>query len=101
MGVCNSVSETSKLSRKNLKLLTRQFNLTSEQIECIIENFDNDSLEDGSLDRHGFLSLYSKLRSEPEEKLEELSSHLFEVFDVDKSNSISFHEFLVKFFSRD
>ena len=50
---------------------------------------------DGQLDRKEFAKLYSSLRYESPELLDEITEFIFKAFDADKSGTISFAEFLV------
>lgn len=89
-------AKKSKVLRdKDHNLLTNHFNLSEDQINIILDRFDGNSLEDGTLNKKKFIRLYSKLRSQPTEKMEKIAGHIFNAFDKDQSGTLSFHEFLV------
>jgi Ca2+-binding EF-hand superfamily protein len=52
---------------------------------------------DGQLDKAEFVRLYTKLKSEPADKLDEIALHVFNAFDKDNNGKISFTEFMVAY----
>lgn len=84
------------LKESDYKFLTQQTGLDRVIIKTMFDKFMNNN-PDGQLDRKEFVRLYSEIRPEAPEYLDEISEFVFRVFDVDKSGSISFHEFLVAY----
>jgi Ca2+-binding EF-hand superfamily protein len=52
---------------------------------------------DGKLDKDEFVRLYTSLRPEKPERLDEISVQIFRAFDRNGDNSITFSEFLVSY----
>ena len=88
--------KSAKLTSKDIKFLTKQTGQTKEHITQIFEKFNKNN-PDGVLDRKEFTLLYSELRSEKAEHIDEIAVHIFNAFDTDKNGTISFNEFMVKF----
>jgi Ca2+-binding EF-hand superfamily protein len=84
----------SVLRSRHLTFLSQQTGLTFSQINVIFRKFVEE-FKDGNMTKEDFVKLYSELRPEPKEQLEEIASYVFTAFDVDKNNLISFNEFLV------
>ncbi len=87
------------LRPRDLKFLCHQTGLSQEQIILIFEKIFNENLT-GNLDLKEFVSLYSELRTEPKEQVEEIAKYVFQAFDVDHNNMISFDEFLVSYLKK-
>ena len=79
---------------RDLKFLSQQTGLTTSQINVIFRKFVEEYTY-GNMTKKDFVKLYSELRPEPKEQLEEIAKNIFTAFDVDKNNLISFNEFLV------
>ena len=89
-GKANKSQKTAqKLSDKDYKYLSSQTGLTKEQINSKFAELMKNN-EDGKLSKSDFAKLYSKMREEPTEKLNEISNYVFDLFDKDKSG-ISFN----------
>ena len=86
-----SQKSAQKLTDKDYKYLTLQTGLTKEQINLKFREFLNNN-EDGKLSKSDFANLYSKIREEPADKLNEISNYVFDLFDKDKSG-ISFNRY--------
>ena len=82
------------LRSRDLKFLSQQTGLTISQINVIFRKLVEE-FTDGNMTKEDFVKLYSELRPEPKEQLEEIAKNIFTAFDVDKNNLISFNEFLV------
>ena len=82
------------LSEKDFQFFSAQTGLTKPEIKSILEKF-NENNPDSKLDRAEFIRLYSTLRPESNDQLDEISHFIFNAFDSDKNGSISFGEFLV------
>ncbi len=79
---------------RDLKFLSQQTGLTTSRINVIFRKFVEEYTY-GNMTKKDFVKLYSELRPEPKEQLEEIAKNIFTAFDVDKNNLISFNEFLV------
>jgi Ca2+-binding EF-hand superfamily protein len=75
------------------KLFREELGLSRSQIDFWIREFHTNNL-DGKLSRNEFVQLYSRLRSEPEEKIRLISEFVFNAFDIDRNGSIELKEFL-------
>lgn len=82
------------LRPRDLKFLCHQTGLPQNQIVMIFEKIFNEN-HTGDLALHEFITLYSELRTEPKEQIEEIAKYVFSAFDVDHNNLVSFDEFLV------
>lgn len=76
--------------------LSRETSLTRYEIEQCLALFKQFK-PDGSLDKDEFVKLYSELRPESTEQLNEISNFIFKCFDLDKNGSITFNEFLLAY----
>ena len=86
-----------KLSSKDVKFLTKQTGMDKNQIQEFFDKFNSNN-PDGVLNKAEFTALYCQLRPEPVEKLDEIANYVFEAFDSDNNGTISFSEFMVKYF---
>ncbi len=77
-------SETKELTQTDLEFLATQTGFTFEEINNIFQKF-NRTIRDQKLDRDAFSRLYSELRPEPNEYLDEISFFIFKAFDTDKN----------------
>jgi Ca2+-binding EF-hand superfamily protein len=68
------------------------------EIDSIFREF-NAKNPDDKLDKNGFIRLYSKLRPESRELLDEISNYAFRTFDPDNKGYISFNDFMVAYSS--
>lgn len=84
------------LSHKDLNFLAHQTGLSEYDVKSIYDQFMA-SNPDGQLNRFEFVRLYNRLRTEPPERLDEISQHVFRAFDGDHNGYITFGEFLVSF----
>jgi Ca2+-binding EF-hand superfamily protein len=100
MGAKGSKSSTKGkppvLKESDIKFLTNQTGLDKTAIKSLFEKFMKNN-PDGQLDRKEFVRLYTEIRPEAPERLDEISEFVFKVFDADKSGSIDFNEFLVAY----
>lgn len=83
-----------KLSDHDYAYLIGQTGQSREQVKKIFDVFMENN-PDGRLDRREFVSLYTKLRPEDPDKLDEISQFVFRAFDQDRSGFIDFTEFMV------
>ena len=83
------------LDSKDLKFLQEQTGMSQEQIKAFYSEFMANN-PDGQLDRQEFIRLYAKFRSEPLDRIDEISQYVFRAFDADNNGQISFGEFLVR-----
>ena len=93
-GISSKKKSSFKLSNSDYKFFTKQTGLKKEEITHLFDKF-NQNNPDQLLNKQEFVNLYIELRPEPKEHLEEISEYIFKAFDVDKSGSINFNEFLV------
>ena len=90
----NPKNDPTKLTETDYKFLIAQTDLTREQIIYMVEKFDTNN-QDGKLDINEFVRLYTELRQEIPELVEQTARHIFKGFDADNSGSINFNEFIV------
>ena len=93
MGAKGSTVKT-KLTSKDIKHLKTKTGMSEKEIKHIFQQFMTNNI-DGKLDRNEFKRLYDQLRAEPYQNLDAITELAFKEFDKDKSDSISFDEFLV------
>lgn len=93
----NTAHTLPKLSETDYTFLTSQTGQSKDQIKQIFDQFMANN-PDGKLDRREFIQLYTKLRPEPPDQLDEISQFVFRAFDSDKSGFIDFNEFMVRAF---
>ncbi|RNA31685.1 Neuronal calcium sensor 2 [Brachionus plicatilis] len=84
------------LSESDYGYLTSQTGYSRPEIKLFYDQFMNNN-PDGKLDRQEFARLYSKLRAEPPELLDEISNFVFRAFDDDNNGYISFNEFMIAY----
>ena len=87
-------SNPNKLNDVDMEFLISQTGTTKDHINALFQRF-NFNNPDGKLDRGEFIQIYSDLRFESPERLDEISSFVFRAFDSDNSGYLSFNEFLV------
>jgi Ca2+-binding EF-hand superfamily protein len=97
-----SINDRSKkrLTKIECLILKRKTGLEINEINNIYENFVKNSLEKDKniyLDKPRFIKLYSQLRPESEETLIDISKYIFNSFDLNKDNVITFKEFLIAY----
>ena len=92
----NSLKKIRKLGEKDLNYLSSSSGLSKEDIKQIYDQFMQNN-PDAQLNKSEFIQLYNKLRPEHPHLLNEISEHIFRAFDLDKSNTISFSEFLIAY----
>lgn len=86
-----------QLTKKEIKLLCKKSGLKESNVIRISQKF-YENCPFGSLNKAEFINLYSSLRYEAEEQIRQISSLIFNAFDVDKNGLISLQEFLVYIF---
>jgi len=86
----------SELTSKDYKFLTTQTGMTKASIDDLFNKFNSNN-PDGVLDKREFTKLYTELRPEPAEQIDEIASYVFEAFDTDHNGTVSFNEFLVAY----
>lgn len=91
----NSNMKTHKLSESDYTYLVGQTGQSKDQIKQIFDAFMANN-PDGRLDKQEFVALYSKLRPENPDQLDEISQFVFRAFDKDKNGYIDFNEFMVR-----
>ena len=84
-----------KLSSKDVSFLTKQTGMSKEQIQTFYDNFNSNN-PDGQLNKAEFTKLYTELRPEPVERIDEIAQYVFGAFDADNNGQINFNEFMVK-----
>lgn len=82
------------LTSKDLKFFTNNTGFTEEQVSTIFNEF-NQNNPDGTLDRNEFIKLYTLLRPESADRLDEISAQIFRAFDSDNNGFLTFNEFLI------
>jgi Ca2+-binding EF-hand superfamily protein len=85
-----------KLTKKDYDFLIHATGQQKAQIDAVFNEF-NANNPDGKLDKNEFIRLYDKLRPEPPELLDEISTFVFRTFDKDHNGFITFHEFMVAY----
>jgi Ca2+-binding EF-hand superfamily protein len=88
------------LSKYECLILKHKTGLEINEINNIYENFVKNSFEKDKniyLDKPRFIKLYSQLRPESEETLRDISKYIFNSFDLNKDNVITFKEFLIAY----
>ena len=85
------------LRDRDLKFLTRHTGLPQAQVANIFETMFLTN-PTGDLEKEEFITLYSSLRPEPKEQIEQIAVYIFNAFDTDRNHLISFDEFLVSCF---
>lgn len=85
-----------ELTETDYAFLVSQTGQSKESIKKIFDKFMSNN-PDFKLDKKEFVKLYSELRSEPYERLDEISTLIFKAFDTDHNNYISFNEFMVAY----
>lgn len=84
------------LSEADYSLLISQTGMSRSEIKLLYDQFMTNN-PDGKLNRQEFVNLYSKLRPEPPELLDEISIFIFQAFDDDNNGYISFDEFIIAY----
>ena len=93
--VSNTSNKTTNASEHiDFPYLVETTGMTNQQIRTIFDEFKSNN-PDGQLNKNEFFVLYSKLRPEPKEYLDEISNYIFNAFDKDKNGFLSFNEFMV------
>ncbi|CAF0713663.1 unnamed protein product [Brachionus calyciflorus] len=89
-------SSTHKLTDRDLDFLSGQTGQSKSDIKAIFDEFMRNN-PDGKLDKQEFVRLYSKLRPEQPESLDEISHFVFRAFDTDHNGTIDFSEFMISY----
>ena len=86
--------KTPELTDIDYAFLEHQTHQSREEIKEIFDKFarENKFLK---LDCNEFVRLYTELRPEPAEQLNEISEYIFSTFDRDHNGTIDFNEFMV------
>ena len=85
-----------QLVNADYAFLTAQTGLSQPEIKNVFDQFMANN-PDGKLDKQEFVRLYSKLRPEPPEILDEISIFIFRAFDDDNNGYINFNEFMIAY----
>lgn len=85
-----------ELVNADYAFLTAQTGLSQPEIKNVFDQFMANN-PDGKLDRQEFVRLYSKLRPESPELLDEISIFIFRAFDEDNNGYINFNEFMIAY----
>ena len=85
-----------KLAKNDYDFLIYTTRSQKSEIDKVFKEFMTNN-PDGKLNRNEFIKLYSKLKPEPAEFLNEISNYVFKSLDTDHNNCISFNEFLVAY----
>ena len=92
----SSKKTSSELSDKDLSFFTQITGLQKEEVKKIFENFYSRN-PNGQLNKNEFVQLYTAIRPESTQLLEEISVYVFRCFDSDHNGFISFDEFLIAY----
>ena len=84
------------LDEKSLRKISKITERPIEEITALYNQFEIHSLY-GELNQSQFHKLYTSLRHEDSKSLEKITDFIFRGFDRDKSGTIDFEEFAVKF----
>ena len=76
--------KTPELTESDFKFLTEQTGISRTDIKSLFDQF-NANNPDAKLDRSEFVRLYSRLRPEPPELLDEIATFVFTAFDSDNN----------------
>ena len=92
-----SIQTVSKneLSLSDYTYINAQTGFSKEEIKALFDKF-NAKNGDGKLDKEEFVRLYTELRPEPQERMDQISKLIFKGFDADNNGYIIFKEFIVK-----
>ena len=90
-----TVNTKPTLTERDLDFLSQQTGQNKTTIKEIFEAFMANN-PDGKLDKKEFVRLYSQLRPESPDKLDEISNFVFRAFDSDHNGTIDFNEFMVR-----
>ena len=82
------------LPPNQIEFLSSQTDYSEEEIKQILIKFHENN-PDGLLDKDEFLLLYSQIKPESLEYLQEISPYIFRTFDGNDDGVINFTEFLV------
>lgn len=88
--------DTSGLSRDHLNFLMNETDLSEAQIQDLFQKFLIANPK-GQLNKENFKAIYTVLRHEPPERLDELCQLIFKTMDTDNSGFLNFDEFLVSY----
>jgi neuronal calcium sensor 1 len=94
MGAKSSKKNIEKLTKADLNFLETQTGMNKKDVEAMMHKFSSKN-SNGKLNKDEFIELYSSLRSEPKEQLDEIADSMFNGFDTNKDGFISFREFMV------
>ena len=92
----SAAKKPATLTKKDYEFLIQATGSKKEEIDVIFREF-NANNPDGKLDKNEFIRLYDKLRPEPPELLDEISTYIFRAFDSDHNGFISFNEFMIAY----
>lgn len=82
----NESRKASFISETDLIFLSNQTGMNKADIGNLFLQFKFNN-PDGKLDKDEFVKLYSKLRPEPDEMLDEINRYVFKAFDTDKNGN--------------
>ena len=95
-GPATNAKQPITLTKKDYEFLIQATGSQKAEIDAVFREFMANN-PDGKLDKNEFIRLYDKLRAEPPELLDEISTFVFRTFDKDLNGFISFHEFMVAY----
>lgn len=89
-------TKNSDIGEADYQYLTSQTGLSKSEIKEIFDLFMRNN-PNAQLDKNEFIKLYSSLRPENPENLDEISAFIFRAFDTDHNGYITFNEFMLGF----
>ena len=82
------------LTSKDIKFFVSNTGFSEEQVTTIFNEFSQNN-PDGTLDKNEFVKMYTLLRPEAVDRLDEICAQIFRAFDSDNNGFVTFNEFLI------